>query len=479
MTNPLANLEPQELWARFDDIRKIPRPSKHEEKIRQFVLDFAEKHGCATKTDKLGNVVVLVPATPGYENAPTAVLQGHLDMVCEKNADKDFDFFKDPIELVLEGDFLSANGTTLGADNGVGIAAGLAMITDTSIKHGPLELLYTLDEETGLTGARELDAGMLTGKYLLNLDSEEDGVIIMGCAGGRDTEIKLKGTRAAAPGTALLVKASGMSGGHSGIDIHLGRANALKVVLDVVKEAGDVRIAAVNGGSAHNAIPREAEAVVYGDPAAVKKAAAGCEARCKTGFATTDPELKIEVAEAADAATPLDEKSTAALVKLLDGIPHGVLGMSKDFEGVVETSSNLAVVKTEGDTIDILTSTRSSVMSALNTAVDGIVAGARECGAEAEADEGYPGWEPNPESNLMKVAVEVYENLFGEKPEVKSIHAGLECGIIGEQVPGMDMISIGPTLRNPHSPSEDVSVSSVKKMLGDYLNGILLKIAEE
>jgi len=477
VTSPIAHLEPRELWARFDEIRKIPRPSKHEEQIRKYVIDYAADNGLTTLADNLGNVVVRVPATPGHENAPTVVLQGHLDMVCEKNADKDFDFSTDPIDLVLDGDTLKADGTTLGADNGVGLAAGLAMITDTSITHGPLELLFTLDEETGLTGARELDATMLKGKYLLNLDSEEDGVIIMGCAGGRDTEIKLNVKREAAPsGSALRIKASGMSGGHSGIDIHLGRANAIQVLHDVLKASGDLRIASVSAGSAHNAIPREAEAVVFGDPEAVKGAAAEVEARRRKDHGETDPELKIEVEAVSEDLTPLNAASTESLMNLIEALPHGVLGMSEDFEGVVETSSNLAVVRSTEAEVEVLTSTRSSVMGELNSAVERIVASAQGYGAEAVPDEGYPSWEPNPDSGLLKVAVGVYEKLYGEKPEVKSIHAGLECGIIGEQVKGMDMISIGPTLRNPHSPSEEVSVSSVKKMLGDYLNEILLTL---
>jgi dipeptidase D len=480
VTNPVAHLEPGALWARFDEIRRIPRPSKHEERIRQYVLDFAAGHGLETASDTLGNVVVRVPASPGYEEAPVVILQGHLDMVCEKNADKVHDFMQDPIELVLEGDMLRADGTTLGADNGVAVAAGLGLATDTTVKHGPLELLFTLDEETGLTGARELDASMLTGKLLLNLDSEEDGVITIGCAGGRDTEIRLPVAREAGTGgTLLTIKASGMAGGHSGVDIHLGRANAIKVLGAVLAAAGgDLRVVSLRGGSAHNAIPREAWAVVLADPDAVNRAAAAVETRMKEAHASTDPDLKIEVtpAESGDH-DPMTLEGTGTLVRLIDRIPHGVVAMSKDIPDLVETSNNLAVVKGTAEHVEVLCSSRSSVQSELDGTVDRLIGIAREHGAAAEADSGYPGWQPNPDSPLLKTAVEVYEKLYGEKPEVMAMHAGLECGIIGDRVPGMDMISIGPTLKNPHSPSECVSVSSVKKMLGDYLNAILETLA--
>jgi len=479
VTNPVAHLEPKALWARFDEIRRIPRPSKHEERIRQYVLDFAAGHGLEAASDALGNVVVRVPASPGCENAPVVILQGHLDMVCEKNADKEHDFLEDPIELVLDGDMLRADGTTLGADNGVAVAAGLALATDTTVKHGPLELLFTLDEETGLTGARELDASMLTGKVLLNLDSEEDGVITIGCAGGRDTAIRLPVERAfASGGTSLEIKASGMAGGHSGVDIHLGRANAIKVLVEVLAAAGsDLRVVSLSGGSAHNAIPREAEAVVVGDADAIDQAVAAVQARAREAHAGTDPDLKIEVHPVEGGESPLTLESTGKLLRLIERVPHGVIAMSRDIPDLVETSNNVAVVKGASDQMEVLLSSRSSVQSELDATVDRLVGIAREHGASAEADPGYPGWQPNPDSPLLETAVAVYEGLYGEKPKVMAMHAGLECGIIGDRVPGMDMISIGPTLKNPHSPSECVSVSSVKKMLGDYLNAILETLA--
>jgi len=479
VTNPVAHLEPRALWARFDEIRRIPRPSKHEERIRQYVLDFAAEHGLETASDALGNVVVRVPASPGYEEAPVVILQGHLDMVCEKNADKAHDFMEDPIELVLEGDMLRADGTTLGADNGVAVAAGLALATDTRVKHGPLELLFTLDEETGLTGARELDASMLTGKRLLNLDSEEDGVITIGCAGGRDTEIRLPVAREAGTAGALLtIKASGMAGGHSGVDIHLGRANAIKALAEVLGAAGgDLRVVSLSGGSAHNAIPREAVAVVLADSDSVNRAAAAVEARLKEVHASTDPDLKIEVTPAESGEHPMTLESTGTLVRLIDRVPHGVIAMSKDIPDLVETSNNVAVVKSTAEHVEVRCSSRSSVQAELDGTVDRLIGIATEHGAAAEADAGYPGWQPNPDSPLLKTAIDVYEELYGEKPQVMAMHAGLECGIIGDRVPGMDVISIGPTLKNPHSPSECVSVSSVKKMLGDYLNAILETLA--
>ena len=340
MSNPVAHLEPKDLWARFNEICQIPRPSKHEAQIRQYVLDYAAQHGLETATDKLGNVVVRVPASPGLESAPTVILQGHLDMVCEKDAHTEHDFFKDPIRLVLEGDILHADGTTLGADNGVALAAGLGLVTDTAARHGPLELLFTLDEETGLTGARELDVSMLTGRVLVNLDSEEDGVITVGCAGGRDTEIQLPVTRAKAPAGAACVriKAAGMHGGHSGVDIHQGRANALKVVAEVLKKAGDARLVALTGGNAHNAIPREAEAVVVGDVETIRRTAAAVEARRIKIHARNDPDLKITVDEATAGELPMTPESSRAVVDLVDrpaprraGHEPGVRRAGRDF----------------------------------------------------------------------------------------------------------------------------------------------------
>lgn len=478
MTSPIAHLEPAHLWARFDDIRKVPRPSKHEEKIRQWVLDFAKEHGLETRSDALGNVVVCIPAKPGFEDAPTVIIQGHLDMVCEKNADKEHDFFKDPIELVLDGDILRANGTTLGADNGVAIAAGLGLVTDDSVKHGPIEVLCTLDEETGLTGARQLDPSILTGKLLLNLDSEEDGVITMGCAGGRDTEFTWSVERTDPPAGAspVAITVRGLKGGHSGIEIHLGRANAVKCLVEAVRALGNVPVVSLDGGNAHNAIPREATAVVWGDVNAAKVALEALSAELKSRYAETDPGIEIVVAPA-DEKKPLDAASATKVLDTLEALPHGVVGMSKDFPDLVETSQNVAVVKTGDDKVEVLTSTRSSIQSEMDRVVDEGVAIGEGRGARTHADDGYPGWAPNPKSELLAIAVDVYESLYGEKPKVEAIHAGLECGLIGEKVDGMDMISFGPTIRNPHSPTEQVSVSSVKKMLGEYLNAILARVA--
>ncbi len=479
MTSPIAHLEPKHLWARFDDIRKIPRPSKHEEKIRAWVLDFAKTHGLETRSDALGNVVVCIPGKPGKENAPVVILQGHLDMVCEKNADKDFDFHTDPIELVLEGDRLRADGTTLGADNGIAIAAGLGLVTDDSVQHGPIELLCTLDEETGLTGARDLDPSILTGKLLINLDSEEDGVITMGCAGGRDTEFDVPLARdAAAAGGAVRVTVKGCTGGHSGVEIHLGRANAVKLLADALATVDGARLVSFAGGNAHNAIPREASAVIVADEPAVRTAMDAWLATAREAHAATDPELAVVVESVDESDAPMTDDAAERFLGLLRALPHGVLGMSAAFPDLVETSQNVAVVRTDATNGHVQTSTRSSIQAEMDRFVDeGLATGAR-FGATGEADPGYPGWAPNPDSALLARAVDVYAGLFGDKPNVEAIHAGLECGLIGEKVDGMDMISIGPTIRNPHSPSEEISVSSTQKMLGTYLNALLEALAE-
>ncbi len=479
MTDPLTGLEPRELWARFDEIRRIPRPSKREERIREYVDSFAREHGLETRHDALGNVVVVVPATEGLEDAPIVVLQAHLDMVCEKNAGTDFDFETDAIQLARHGDVLTARGTTLGADNGVGVAAALRFVTDTSVPHGPLELLFTLDEETGLTGAKSLDASMITGRLMINLDSEEDGVITIGCAGGSDMSFRRPVSRREVPGERLTVTVFGGRGGHSGVQIHEGRANAIKVLVTALASLDGVAIVAIDGGNAHNAIPREARGDVVGDRRAIEARLETMRTSLAERFAASDPDIAIRV----DAGTH-DGRAWVAddqrdLVALLKALPHGELSRVPDLPELVETSNNLATVRTDPDGVSILTSARSSVSTALSALVDRQLALGREHGASAEAGVGYPPWPPDPRSPLLATATAVYERRYGEAPHVTAIHAGLECGIIGERLPGMDMISIGPTIEHPHSPSECVSVGSVEKMLGDYLSDLLETITRD
>ena len=478
MTQAISELEPRALWARFDDLRRIPRPSFEEERVRRFVLDFAAAHGCATETDAAGNAVVRVPATPGHEAAPTVVLQGHLDMVCEKNADKEFDFRRDPIQLRLEGDLLRADGTTLGADNGVAVAAGLALITDAPRPHGPLELLFTVAEEVGLKGAQQLDPSLVRGRLLLNLDSELEGVITIGCAGSRSVQIVMPCRRGAVPDLpAFRITASGGRGGHSGVDIHLGRANALRVLVDLLQRLEGGALVSLEGGNAGNAIPREAQAVVYASAAALERALQATADECRRTFAASDPALRLEHQPLASAGAPLDAATTRELLALLADLPVGALAMSPELPDLVQTSNNLATVRCDETEIRILCSTRSSVQAELDATVERILALAEGHGARAEADRGYPGWQPDPESSLLATAVAVHRRLFGGEPEITAIHAGLECGLIGHKIPGMDMISIGPTIRNPHSPFEEVSVSSVKTVLGDYLNALLEELS--
>jgi dipeptidase D len=477
----VSHLEPQHLWRRFDEIRRIPRPSKDEARIRDYVLDFAAAHDCPTCMDAAGNVVIRVPASPGYENAPTVVLQGHLDMVCVKAPDKDFDFATDPIELRLEGDRLTADGTTLGADNGIAVAAGLGLITDPSVVHGPLELLFTVDEETGLNGAAALDPTLVSGRRLINLDAEEEGCLIVGCAGAQGTLLRVPVERLPAPQEeAYRFHLHGGAGGHSGVDIHLGRANAIQLLGQIVAEMPGAAVAHFAGGVTRNALPPEAEAIVFATPAAVEKAQALARKLCDQ-YRATDRNLRLTV-DRLDGEAPAEVFSaatTGALLALLRDLPHGVLAMSATLPDLVETSNNLALVATEAEAVVIENTSRSMVMEGLTLAAGHIEAAGRRHGASTEVLSGYPGWAPDTGSPLLTVAIASYRDLHGEEPRVSAIHAGLECGLIGQKIPGMEMVALGPNIRNPHSPYEEVEVSSVKRVLGDYLGDILGRLARE
>jgi len=473
MSGPLDTLEPRLIWKHFDDIRRIPRPSKHEERIRRHVVDWASGRGYQVRTDSVGNVVVSVPATPGHESAPAVVLQGHLDMVPEKNQDVDFDFLADAIRVRVVDDYVYATGTTLGADNGIGVAAAMAVAEDADAVHGPLELLFTIDEETGLTGAQQLDASLITGRILINLDTEEDAALYIGCAGGADERISLPVQRdVAAPGAvALRVSVRGLRGGHSGVDIHENRGNAVKFLVralrHVIASGLDLQLASLDGGSKHNAIPRESDAVIYvpaGSERDVERLVAEAAADLAAEFGGIDPKQRLEVAPATGALPdPLVGADRDRLLDALTACPHGVLAMSRAVPGLVETSSNLAVVVTETDRFAITTSSRSSVMPSLKATLAQVAAVFRLAGAEVEISDGYPAWTPNPDSPVLKTAAAVFAREFGTEPQVKAIHAGLECGLIGEKFPGMDMVSMGPQIESPHSPDERVQITTVDR----------------
>ena len=481
----MLELKPQALWRYFEAISAIPRGSGNEKAAGDFVLKWAADRGFQSEQDAVGSVLVRVPATPGHEKAETVVLQGPLDIVCEKHSHVTHDFLKDPIVPMVEGEYVTANGTTLGADNGIGIAAALWVCDNKVCSHGPLELLFTVDEETGLKGANNLQPGFLKGKLLLNLDTEEDAAIYIGCAGGQDTTISLRVTRTkATPGTkAYHVKISGLKGGHSGGDIHEGRGNANRLLGRVLQdwEARSItyQLVSVEGGIKRNAIPREASAVVLMDEKALHEAKAALNSTSSTfaeELAGIEEGIKATVAPCHHELPPLSEKSKGRVVALMVAMPHGVLGMSRDVPGLVETSTNFAILETKRGKIDFVTSQRSSVLSQREWAVRQVAALGSLAGGEATHSAGYPGWKPEPNSELLKKAVETYRGLFGSDPEVKAIHAGLECGLIGEKFPSMSMISIGPTIENPHSPSERLHIPAVEKF-AKLLTALLEKLA--
>ncbi|WP_304959247.1 aminoacyl-histidine dipeptidase [uncultured Muribaculum sp.] len=468
----VKDLKPALIWQCFDEITKVPRPSCHEEQIREYLMRFADKHGIAVKTDAVGNVVMSKKGSAGHENAPTVVLQAHMDMVAEKNSGVDHDFMKDPIQTYIDGDWVKAKGTTLGADNGIGIAAALAVMADDSLEHGPVEALFTVNEEMGLEGAQKLGEGMISGKILLNLDSEDDGEIFVGCSGGVDTTAVFTYNRSFSPENFkyFKVKVSGLLGGHSGGDIHLGRANANKIIARFIWECSkkwDIEVSSFNGGNLRNAIPREAEAVfgIHSEHSSqVDKFLTEYAASIRNEYKGIEPsmDLAIESVDAPDYC--IDSKTSLSLVRALYSAPHGVISMSHDIEGLVETSTNLAAVKMEGDNkIKVTTSQRSSVESRKVDIAGQVEAHFQLAGAEVTHSDGYPGWAPNMDSAIMKIAAESYEELFGQKAAIKAIHAGLECGLFLQNHPDLDMVSFGPTMTGVHSPDERLLIPTVEK----------------
>ncbi|MCK4853256.1 MAG: aminoacyl-histidine dipeptidase [Bacteroidales bacterium] len=471
MSAEIKNLNPKELWEIFYELTQIPRPSKMEHRAVVFAKEFGEKLGLATHVDKTGNVIISKPATPGFENRQGIILQAHLDMVPQKNSDTDHDFENDPIDAYIDEEWVKARGTTLGSDNGIGIAAALSVMQDGNLKHGPLEVLLTVDEETGMTGAFHLERGMLDGKILINLDSEDEGELYIGCAGGMDTSGKLPylAEPVQIDTASFNLAITGLKGGHSGLDIHLGRGNANILICRFMFHAVDrfdMRLASIEGGSLRNAIPREAFAIVTLPPdqqddflAAVQD----YESTIKTELGLVEPELSFKATEVDMPVNIMDKISQDKLVRLVYGMPNGVIRMDPDMQGVPETSTNLAIVKSGDGEIEIQCLLRSSVDSAKLSLGGSLQSVFELAGADVTHSGNYPGWKPDVDSLILAAMKSIYERDFGKVPDVKVIHAGLECGIIGDAYPGLDTISFGPTIRFPHSPDEKVHIESVQK----------------
>ncbi len=471
MSKEILNLEPKGIWKNFYELTQIPRPSKKEEKIIAYLKKFGENLGLETIVDEIGNVIIKKPATPGMEDRKGIILQGHIDMVPQANSDSNHNFETDPIDAYIDGEWVTARGTTLGADNGMGVAATMAVLESNDLVHGPIEALFTVDEETGMTGAFNLKPGLLDGDILMNLDSEDEGELYVGCAGGVDGNIKLKYNTTNAPQnyTTLNLVVKGLKGGHSGVDINLGRGNSNKILFRVIKEATnkfDLKISNVFGGSLRNAIPRESFATVLIPNNKVddfnkflneKQQIIGNEIK------TVDPELKIEAEKTDSVDTILDNESQNNLTNLIYSIPNGVMRMSNDMEGLVETSTNLAIITTENNIANIACLLRSSVDSAKDDLKEMMHSVCKLAGAEIKFEGEYPGWKPNMDSPILATMLEGYNKQFGIKPKIMAIHAGLECGLLGGVYPNWDMISFGPTIRYPHSPDEKVNIETVKK----------------
>jgi dipeptidase D len=482
----IKNLAPVELWKHFHALTQIPRPSKKEAEVIRYMKNFGEGLDLDTVVDEVGNVIIRKPATPGMENRKTAVLQGHLDMVPQKNSDKEFDFEKDPIQALVDGDWVTADGTTLGADNGIGVAAAMAVLESDSLTHGPVEALFTVDEETGMTGAFGLKPGLLEGDILINMDSEDEGELTVGCAGGIDVSATRKYTPEATPAdhAAYAVAVKGLKGGHSGLDINLGRANANKLLFRFLMQAEadlKVRLAEAEGGDLRNAIPRESRAVVLvpGSSAeAFEQLVESYEAIYRKEFSETEPDLSFTCEKTAAPARVIPAGDQRKFIRAIFACPNGVQRMSQSMKGLVETSNNLAIVQVKDGEFVALNLTRSSVDSAKEATAWKIAAVFHLIDAEVELSGSYPGWKPNMDSPILKVCQEVYNKTFGAIPKISAMHAGLECGLLGGVYPNLDMISFGPTIRFPHSPDEKVETGTVKKFW-EFLVAILEEIPEK
>jgi dipeptidase D len=471
MSEILGNLQPELLWKHFEEICKRPHSSGKEKAVADYVISVAKNNNLKFAKDEFGNVVISKPATAGKENLVPVVLQGHLDMVAEKNSDVKHDFDKDPIQPFVDGDWVKAKGTTLGSDNGIGAAAALAVLESKNIEHGPVEALFTLEEETGLFGAQALKPGFINAKILLNLDSEEDGALYIGCAGGESTFVKFKFNQNDAPAntSAVEIKISGLKGGHSGLDINTGRGNAIKLMARLLHSLNykfGIRLVSINGGSKHNAIPRECFSVIRVPKKILADVLAFIQnynSIVKSELSTVEPNLNVASVEVKSKVKMLDKTTSKNLIDSLYAVPNGVIKMSADIEGLVETSTNLAVIITKGKTVEVILSQRSSVETEKYDIANSIAALFRLVKVDLKQGDGYPGWKPDVNSPVLKVMKNVYHQMYGSEPEVKAIHAGLECGIIKERYPDMDMISFGPTIMGAHSPDEKVQISTVEK----------------
>ncbi|PID90524.1 MAG: cytosol nonspecific dipeptidase [Bacteroidetes bacterium] len=468
----ISQLQPSLLWQIFDEITQIPRPSKHEEQMVDYLLAFAEKHELEAKRDEVGNVLMRASATPGYEDRKPIILQSHVDMVCEKNADVEHDFMTDPISAYVEDGWVKARGTTLGGDDGIGVAAQLAVLVDPAIPHGPLEALFTVDEEEGLNGALALQEGFFTSSILINLDSEDEGELFIGCAGGRNTYGTFRYHTIGCPANTrtYTLSVTGLRGGHSGDDIHKGYANAnillARLLFRLETEIG-ISLATVDGGNKHNAISREATAtfcINKNKVEAMQERIAALREVLVQEYCATEENITIEIHPADAMSVVMDHDDQTRLIELMIAIPHGVIAMSHEIDGLVETSTNFASIKKqEGNELLITTSQRSSVNSAKNYASGMVTAVLKLAGCEVTHSAGYPGWAPNRYSGILKVTEEAYQRLFGQQPLVRAIHAGLECGLFLEKYPRLDMVSFGPTIRGAHSPDERLDIASTQK----------------
>ena len=478
-------LKPASVFKQFAKINTIPRPSKHEEKMIEYLTQWGSSHHLDTAVDETGNVIIRKPATPGYENHKTVILQSHMDMVCDKLVDVDFDFNKDAIQTYIDGEWLRAKGTTLGADDGIGCAIELAILEADDIEHGPLECVFTRDEETGLSGAEGMKAGFMTGDYLINLDSEDEGEIFVSCAGGRNTTAKFTFTRQEAPAGSFFLRAQlkGLTGGHSGDDINKKRANAIKILgrflFQTMNRYDGVRLAQFHSGKLHNAIPRDGEFVIAVPDAVKEQVKADWNIfanQVEDEFHVTDTQM-VWLMESTDAEPVIEEQVAHNFTWALQAVDNGIYAICQDPElnGMVETSSNIAAIHSSESEITILSSQRSNVMSNLDNMCATIVATFQLAGAEAHSSDGYPAWKMKADSQLRDTVVAAYQELFGHAPVVRGIHAGLECGLFSERYPQLDMVSFGPTLRDVHTPDERLLIPTVQ-MVWDHLLLVLKRI---
>lgn len=479
-----CELKPARVFEQFAEINKIPRPSKHEEKMIDYLKEFAEKRNLEHEVDETGNVIIRKPATKGHENAPMVSLQSHMDMVCDKLVDVDINFQTDAIQTYVDGEWLTAKGTTLGADDGIGCAIELAILDSDDIEHGPIECVFTRDEETSLTGAMGMKAGFMKGDMLINLDSEDEGQIFISCAGGKTTSAKFTFTREQAPEGYFFLQASikGLKGGHSGDDINKKRANAIKILTRFLykeQEKMDLHLASFNSGKLHNAIPRDG-VIVFAVPASEKETVRVdwnvFTANVEEEYHVSDTAMEFNL-ESAEATAVIEKGVSHRFILAMQAVDNGVFAMCQDeaLAYMVETSNNVASVATSENEINIITSQRSNVMSNLENETNTVKAAFELAGAEIKMSDGYPAWKMNPDSKLTKVAVESYKKLFGKEPIVKGIHAGLECGLFSERYPNLDMVSFGPTLRDVHTPDERLHIPTVQ-MVWDHLLDILKNV---